>query len=83
MEVHALAQVEAIAQAVVGHRPALGQRGHHRPLGQRVVLDHVEALGAGLGTHTQGGSGGGLGEQQGGEEQGESGEAHDGLHSNG
>lgn len=84
VEVHALAQVEAIAQAVVGHRPALGQRGHHRPLagveldqaihqhigrgvggGQRVVLDHVEALGAGLGTHTQGGSGGGLGEQQG------------------
>ena len=84
VEVHTLAQVEAIAQAVVGHRPALGQRGHHRPLagveldqaihqhigrgvggGQRVVLDHVEALGAGFGAHAQGGSGGGLGEQQG------------------
>ena len=30
--------------------------------GQRVVLDHVEALGAGFGAHAQGGSGGGLGE---------------------
>lgn len=102
VEVHALAQVEAIAQAVVGHRPALGQRGAppspcrrrtrpgdssaHRPRrwwwSASCTGPRRSPRGWPRYTHSRW-QRRRAGRAAGGEEQGESGEAHDGLHSNG